>query len=222
MRSKCSFIVHAIGKYNLAFLLAIFFPLIALCWQIYHENFPEFDDGFMVWLQQNIPPAFTSFIKVFYLAGGAEVSACVVVVGLAILAWKRYWREAAILAVGSLGVLILVDEILKPFLGRRRPDMRLVEVSGSKSFPSGHATGNIFLYFYLSYLLATHFPKLTPYIYGAASLFLLLMGFSSIYVRAHWPTDIIAGFGVGYIWLTIALVCLKWSRRRQPKALENP
>ena len=219
-QSNWSSLVRAVGKYNLIFLFAILFPLIGLCRQIYTENYPELDDSFMLWLQKSIPTDVGSFIKIFYLVGGTKCAALVVVISLGILAWKRYWKEATILAFGSLGVLILVDEILKPLLGRRRPKMRLVEVSGSKSFPSGHATGNLFLYFYLSYLLATRFPKLTPYIYGIASIFLLLMGFSSIYVRAHWPSDIIAGYAFGYIWLTIALVCLKLSRKKQSMSSE--
>ncbi len=219
-QSNWSFLIRAVGKYNLIFLLTILAPLIALCWQIYTKNYPEFDDSFMLWIQQNISPDLSSSIKIFYLLGGTECAALVVLIGLGILVWKRYWKEATTLAFGSLGVLILVDEILKPLLGRRRPDMRLVEVSGSKSFPSGHATGNLFLYFYLSYLIATRFPKLTPYIYVIASIFLLMMGFSSIYVRAHWPTDIIAGYGIGYIWLTIALVCLKFSKKNKSMSSE--
>ncbi|MGK7911519.1 MAG: phosphatase PAP2 family protein [Synechococcus sp.] len=219
-QSNCSFLIHSVGKYNLFILLTIFAPLIVLCTQIYTKNYPEFDASFMLWLQQNISPKSGSFIKIFYLLGGTECAALVVLIGLGILAWKRYWKEATILAFGSLGVLILVDEILKPLLGRRRPDMRLVEVSGSKSFPSGHATGNLFLYFYISYLIATRFPKMTPYIYALASIFLVMMGFSSIYVRAHWPTDIIAGYGIGYIWLTIALICLKFSKRNKSNSHE--
>ncbi|MGK7911822.1 MAG: phosphatase PAP2 family protein [Synechococcus sp.] len=221
-QSNWSFLIRVVGKYNFIFLITILTPLIVLCKQIYTKNYPEFDASFMLWLQQNTSPESGSFIKIFYLLGGTECAALVVLIGLGILAWKRYWQEATTLAFGSLGVLILVDEILKPLLGRRRPDDRLVEVSGSKSFPSGHATGNLFLYFYLSYLIAARFPKLTPYIYIVASIFLVMMGFSSVYVRAHWPTDIIAGYGIGYIWLTIALICLKISKRNKSISSEVP
>lgn len=204
---------QGIGRINLAVCLLILLPLIWLCKQIYVEKFPPFDRDLMVWLQDSINPVFNPFFKLFYIIGSTKSAAIVVAISLAILIWKRCWKQATILAFGSVGVLILVDDILKPFLGRRRPDMRLIEVSGSKSFPSGHATGNLFLYFYLSYLLAARFPQLTPYIYSTATLFLIIMGLSSIYVRAHWPTDILAGYGIGYIWLTIALGLLKLSEK---------
>ncbi len=207
-------LLDAIGRYNLILCLVILFPLIWLSQRIDTKNFPEFDNNFMLWLQNYINPIFTPFFQLFYIIGNTKFSATIVTISLAILIWKHYWKEATILAFGSLGVLLLVDDILKPFLGRRRPNLRLVEVSGSKSFPSGHATGNLFLYFYLSYLLSARFPKLTPYIYGTATIFLIIMGLSSIYVRAHWPTDIIAGYGIGYIWLTIALALLKLSEKK--------
>ena len=118
----------------------------------------------------------------------------------------RYWHEAIALAFATLGILILVDEILKPFFDRRRPPKpRLVEDLSRDSFPSGHAAGNLVLYFYLSFILATRYPKLTKYIYGLATLIILSIGFSSIYVNAHWTTDIIGGYIFGYLWLLISL-----------------
>ena len=195
-----------INRINLYLILSILIPFICLCYRIFYEKYPQIDSTVSnFWQhQRNI------FLKIFsisiYQFSGVYITAFIVLSALVFLIRGRYWHEAIALAFATLGILILVDEILKPFFDRRRPPKpRLVEDLSRDSFPSGHAAGNLVLYFYLSFILATRYPKLTKYIYGLATLIILSIGFSSIYVNADWATDIIGGYIFGYLWLLISL-----------------
>lgn len=219
MSRKINLLKYSIGlininRFRIVICLGISWPLFLLSYRIFNRNYPEFDNYFFLFLREKFSSDFTLFFKLIYYCSGMYITALIIAAILGILIWKRYWQEAKVLAFSTLGVLILVDEILKPFFARRRPEgPRLVEVSGSKSFPSGHATGNLVLYFYLSYVISTRYPRLTIYVYGLATIFLILIGLSSVYVKAHWLTDILAGYGFGYLWLTICLTFLKKSKK---------
>ena len=209
-------LVAAIGKVRLYTCLFILFPLLLLCQEIKEKKSFGFDFEvkFLQWLHEVIHPVLGYFLSVFYWIGDTQSAAVVVIISLAFLAWKRFWKEAITLGVATLSVLLFVDKILKPFFARHRPPERLDKSAGGYSFPSGHATGNVLLYFYLAYLLAARYPKYTIHIYAAISVFLILMGLSSMYLRVHWPTDVLAGYGFGYIWLTIALAILNFSGKK--------
>ncbi|HEY1022175.1 MAG TPA: phosphatase PAP2 family protein, partial [Flavisolibacter sp.] len=48
-------------------------------------------------------------------------------------------------------------------------------------------------------------------------ILMLLIGFSRVYLRVHYATDVIAGFAVGFMWLAFAIWLLnrmeRYSRR---------
>jgi undecaprenyl-diphosphatase len=141
-----------------------------------------------------------------------------VLVALITLIRQRYWSEVKALVFATLGILLLVDKVLKPFFARDRPPKpRLVSDLSPDSFPSGHAAGNLVFYFYLSFIIAARYPHLTKYVYGVATCLVLLIGFSSVYVKAHWTTDILGGYVFGYCWLLISLNLLKLLNHRQLK-----
>lgn len=210
-------LVAATGRVRLYICFIIIIPLILLCQEIQKTKVFAGEVNFLQWLHQVIHPIAGAVLSVFYFVGDTHFAALVVVISLGVLCWKRYWRQATTLGFATLSVLLLVDEVLKPFFARRRPPERLDKSAGGYSFPSGHATGNVVLYFYLAYLLAARYPKLSIYIYGATTLFLILMGLSSMYLRVHWPSDIVAGYAFGYIWLTICLGILNFSGPKEKK-----
>ena len=84
----------------------------------------------------------------------------------------------------------------------------------SFSFPSGHALGGFVMYGFLAYLLSAHFPKFSKLIYTLAVFAIAIIGLSRMYIGVHWPTDIIAGYGVGYIWLMLCIIMLKLQTRQ--------
>jgi membrane-associated phospholipid phosphatase len=40
-------------------------------------------------------------------------------------------------------------------------------------------------------------------------LFSLLIGFSRVYLRVHYPSDVVAGFCLGFGWLLLCIVLLE-------------
>lgn len=196
----------------------LFFSSLALSFFIILSNLvatgklKAFDDNLLTTIHTTLPRWFIYIARASYFVGEAEVAVFIVLFSLGFLAWKKYWEEAQVMALSTLSILILIDKILKPFLAIPRPENRLVENAFGNSFPSGHASGNLLLYFLLAYILSQSFSQFKIYFYSTATFLIILMGISSAYLRVHWVTDILASYAVGYIMFTIAITVLKSSK----------
>lgn len=109
----------------------------------------------------------------------------------------------------SLGVQLLLGilslwlavELIKIIVERARPFLILegTRVIGwrerGKSFPSGHTSQAFFMATLLSNYLQVG-PMLGGLIYGIATI----VGFTRIYVGAHYPRDVMAGAILGSVW----------------------
>lgn len=110
-------------------------------------------------------------------------------------------EQAAIQKAFILGaVAFSVNTLLKLVLRRRRPYGRIVMTLGvnSYSFPSGHAFGSVIFYGLLAILDARYLAR--PWnILTAFFIWLLvgLIGLSRIYLRYHYPSDVLAGWALG-------------------------
>jgi membrane-associated phospholipid phosphatase len=207
-----------ISRNNLYLLLLLLLPFVQLCYQTFKQNYYSLDIDVLEFLsnQRNLLSDFI-FTNVYRISN-TYVTGVIVLVALITLIRQRYWSEVKALVFATLGILLLVDKVLKPFFDRDRPPKpRLVSDLSPDSFPSGHAAGNLVFYFYLSFIIAAKYPQLTKYVYGVATCLVLLIGFSSVYVKAHWTTDILGGYVFGYCWLLISLNLLKLLNHRQLK-----
>ena len=146
-----------------------------------------------------------------YRFSGVGFTGLLVAIAMAFLLLKRWWAELGLLVMASGGILMIVDVVLKPMFGRSRPDEKLLSVDG-KSFPSGHAAGSVAFYFALVAILGLHYPRLRQPLALLASLWIAMVWLGSLHVRAHWPSDLIAGGAVGLAWLTLCLACWRSMR----------
>jgi len=203
--------------FYLLFLLLV--PFLLLCYQIFSQDYDPLELNVFQFLETRQNPFLNFVFTSIYMVSNTYVTGTVVFIALITLIRQRYWSEIIGLVFATLGILLLVDEVLKPFFDRDRPPKpRLVSDLSPDSFPSGHAAGNLVFYFYISFLIAAKYPQLVKYVYGLSSLLVLLIGFASVYVKAHWITDILAGYMFGYCWLLASLSLLKFLVARQSKS----
>jgi membrane-associated phospholipid phosphatase len=125
------------------------------------------------------------------------------------LLWRRQLIEVAILTLACFGALIL-NEGMKLLFSRPRPTLwpSLLHET-TFGFPSGHALGSIVLYGLLAYFYASYRPHHAKGIYLLAAILIGLIGFSRLYLGVHYPTDIIAGYITGWLWLIACIELLK-------------
>jgi len=137
----------------------------------------------------------------------------VVPVTLAGAAWLFYRRRssaALTLLICSFGGRVLVI-LQKDFFARMRPEehLRMVEVN-YMSFPSGHASNAIVAYFALALLLFEDPAHRRIAAIGTLVL-ALLIGLSRPALGVHWPSDVIAGWAFGLLWVGLVFAAMnRW------------
>ena len=111
------------------------------------------------------------------------------------------------------GLLVLgvsfIGSLLKLILRRARPTTDYANAMFFKtfSFPSGHATGSAVTYGTVAYLL--FFVVLAPWNYwvvGLLAILVFLVGISRVYLGAHYPSDVVAGWIMGLMGLLFVMI----------------
>ncbi|KEF43243.1 MAG: hypothetical protein ER33_00420 [Cyanobium sp. CACIAM 14] len=175
------------------------------------------DGAILDWLGEHLRGPVGNGLAQVYRVSGVGFTAVLVAMALLHLLRKRWWRDLRLLVMASGGILVLVDLVFKPLFSRNRPPGSLLPVDGH-SFPSGHAAGAVAFYFAMVVILSSHHPRLQRPLAIGACLWVGLVWLSTLYVRAHWPTDLLAGAAVGVAWLT---VCLGFWRDAPPATLQS-
>lgn len=139
---------------------------------------------------------------------------------------KHKWYSIKIPAVALSSFLLMFG--LKRFFGRERPENQLLEEATNFSFPSGHALMSVTFYGLIAYAIwqsvKNKFWRWTLIILITA--WILIIGFSRIYLRKHYYSDVIAGYCIGFVWLVFAIWLLnkmeRYSRRKINPIVEQP
>lgn len=202
-------LIAAIGVVGLAACLFMLLGLGWLCEEILEKESFALDAQILLGIHQWATPLLDQVMLTITRLGNPEVVVVVVVLSLGWFLWEQKWAEAKTLAIACLGALIL-NQGLKLVFTRPRPVLwtQLIKEI-SYSFPSGHALGSSVLYGFLAYLLAVQFPKCASLIYIVAGVLVTAIGFSRLYLGVHYPTDIIAGYAIGFLWVNVCIVMIK-------------
>jgi undecaprenyl-diphosphatase len=134
---------------------------------------------------------------------------------------KNWKRALEISAIGLGG--FLVNYVMKLSFERVRPSQPLIDPLHNFSFPSGHATSGFIFYGLLIYLLSK--TQIKPvYKYSISALLVmvaLLIGFSRIYLRLHYLSDVIAGFCIGFAWLAVFLWMMERLKKKSDTSVKQ-
>jgi undecaprenyl-diphosphatase len=137
--------------------------------------------------------------------GGTTVLALVVLSVVGFLVLQTRYRTALFVTVTAISGEIL-NTVMKGAFNRPRPSIvPQLRAVFSTSFPSGHATESAIVYLTLgAILMRVAESRLTKaYIMGIATLLTMLVGVSRVYLGVHYPTDVIGGWIIGFVWASI-------------------
>ena len=115
----------------------------------------------------------------------------------------RFRLEAIFILLTSSSSLL--NALVKRLIKRPRPTAELVtvvRVINQPSFPSGHVMHYMNFFGLLIYLLATNWRsgRLRNILIGICTALILCIGPSRVYLGAHWPSDVVAGYIYGGLW----------------------
>ena len=99
---------------------------------------------------------------------------------------------------------------LKKLFQRKRPLAPLLAAARGLSFPSGHAIMAVTFYGLIIYIITQviGISWLQVSLIILLIILILLIGFSRVYLRVHYASDVLAGFIIGLLWLFISLAVL--------------
>lgn len=188
---------------------------ITLAWEtLFHNAMSLFDDSF-VWLIRYFANPILDKVMIVISDIGFGTS-YIIIVGTAFitLAYLKRWLEMGAMAICLAGGAVL-SYLLKNLFHRARPDLfRVVQETGF-SFPSGHALATMCFYGMAAFLImrtiASWRGRLT--VMALVVIMGMAVGLSRIYLGVHYPTDVIAGYAAGSMWLAFCISLLMWWER---------
>lgn len=150
---------------------------------------------------------------VSYVLGPVPMS--VLGIAMTVLALVMRNPRAALVLVFACGPLNeFVTAAAKALVNRPRPATMLV-AAASSSFPSGHALEAMAA---LLAVLCFFFPMMTRLIrriaVAAVAVSLLMVGASRVALNVHYPSDVLAGWSLGYLYLLVCRLVFRPPVRR--------
>jgi undecaprenyl-diphosphatase len=127
-----------------------------------------------------------------------------VLVGLVEIARGR--ARVGLAAAATIGLGALANSTVKLVVARPRPDLTTpIVIEPGYSFPSGHSLSAMVAYGVIAVLVArSGLPRpARTVIIGLLAVLIVLIGLSRVYLGAHYPTDVLGGWLMGFAWVSL-------------------
>lgn len=179
------------------------------------------DLNFSAWLETNRSPGMVSALRIATELGSTWWAICsATAFGIYLILRRRfYWLAAVWLSVFG-GMLLNLQ--LKTVFQRARPSINspILLLTGY-SFPSGHTMAATVLYTVVAVYFVTHLRRgsARALVVLVAVILIAMVGFSRIYLGAHYLTDVLGAMAEGLAWATLCLVTLLSDWRQHDRRL---
>jgi membrane-associated phospholipid phosphatase len=197
---------------SLALLIFIFvvcvWCLLGVADMVFEDKNLSFDELIFSLILPYINAANTGIMEAITFLGspGFLLPANILLILFFIFIKKQKYDALKVTAISITSTAVLF--LLKFLLQRERPLMPLISKAHGYSFPSGHTFSSVVFYGMLAYMAFKNIKNNFLKWLVILSLVLLtgMVGFSRVYLKLHYASDVIAGFSLGIIWLFLA----KW------------
>lgn len=156
----------------------------SLLWWLHHHSHP-LSDALMLFITQ--------------LGSGWVLLLVGLLVGIFFRQRAGHWHELLALSLANgLGQAFTYSG--KAIFHRARPQLWDTLIHPDNySFPSGHALVATAVYGLIAIFLSKDFPRYRRLSFSLASVLILLIGLSRLYLGVHWLSDVVAGHAIGLV-----------------------
>jgi undecaprenyl-diphosphatase len=126
-----------------------------------------------------------------------------------VFALRRRKLRVAVFVLASVGLSGVVASAAKALADRPRPTGALANAAAG-SFPSGHAVG--VMVGVLTLLTVAWGPMSRPWRAAAVvagAVIVLAIGFGRVALNVHYPSDVLAGWALGYLYFLACLAVIR-------------
>ena len=200
---------------GLVIAIILFLATVFIFWRITDEIVLEkeggFDNAVFKMLSQYTNPATTHIMLLFTFFGSTKflLPAYILLAGFFLFYKRNRWQSLSVAAIGltSIGLLFL----LKNIFHRHRPLEPLTKNVIGYSYPSGHSFSSFTFFGLLTYIIwQTNISKIWKWILSIVFIGMAAcIAISRVYLHVHFASDVVAGFCLSIIWLSISLLILK-------------
>ncbi|MDR0299512.1 MAG: phosphatase PAP2 family protein [Streptococcaceae bacterium] len=197
--------MHKKFHYSLASLCLILFAVLAVIVRLKFQNSPmnivindtAIQKAVISLRTATLTPIMKDITWIFGPGGGLFLAG---IIAILILIFKKKNRWQATIYFGIMIVIAAgLNPVIKKIVNRTRPALVQLVTETDKSFPSGHSVFATMLMGALFLILVAHMKNLPAKILLGilASIIILSVMFSRIYLAVHYPSDTIAGMLLG-------------------------
>ncbi len=199
--------------------LTTLFVFVAIADEIVLEHESGFDSSIANAILSLESPLATKIFETITFFGSSSFLFPAYAVLIVYYLFRRRWKPAidvAAIGITSTALLYLLKSVFK----RHRPLDPLIRNVTGFSFPSGHSFSSFTFFGMIAYLIWQTQLQTAWKIFATVILFLVAtsIAFSRVYLRVHYPSDVIAGFCLSMIWLMISI----WVLHKLDKKVSNP
>ena len=159
-----------------------------------HDKIIIFDKKVFSLITNNLSNTIVSILKVLTHFGGFIIP-CIILIIVLIFNNNRF---VFLFQAGSYAIAGIITYVSKLIVARPRPEMALIKIPSSYSFPSGRTLTSIVFYITLCYLLSSKIKGIfRPIVLFITLLLVTLIALSRVYLGVHYFSDVIGGLILG-------------------------
>jgi membrane-associated phospholipid phosphatase len=164
------------------------------------------------WIHLHVTSGGLLVFSLLTMIGSPATRTVFAIVGAIFLGVRRHWVILIAWLIAFIGGEI-IQLILKDGIARHRPDYGARYLHGqSFSFPSGHTMGSAIAFSMAAYVLLLYWHPSRPWrrtIVLLATVTVIAVAVSRVYLGVHYPSDVVAGLAAGAAWAAICISAIQ-------------